>query len=90
METVYLIAGIACLHLVWAFFNTIGIRNAFFSKQSTAYLFLILNWITPIVGPVITHLKIRSSFSSKHSGLPISDQSGSRNLYTGSEGQNYD
>ena len=90
MNTVYLIAGLACLHLVWAFLNTIGIRNAFFSKQRNAYFFLILNWIIPIVGPLITHISIRSSFSSKHPGTPVNDQSGSNYIFTGSDGQGND
>ena len=90
MNTVYLLAGLICIHLVWAFLNTIGIRNAFFSKQSTAYLFFLLNWLIPILGPLVTHVSIRSSFSRKHAGSPVNDQSGSSHLFTGNEGQNGD
>jgi hypothetical protein len=90
VTTVYFIVGFTCLHLVLAFVNAIGIKRAFFKKQSSMTLCLIVNWLVPVVGPTITYFVVRSSFSNTSAGLPVSDQSGSNGLYTGAEGRSDD
>ena len=63
MTTVYIIAGITCLHLALAAINTVGIKGAFFVKTSTKPLCLAFNWLIPLVGPIATYFIVRDSFS---------------------------
>jgi len=90
VTTVYFIAGFICLHLILAFVNGIGIKRAFFKKQSSMSLCFVVNWLVPIVGPATVYFIVRSSFSNTSPGSPVKDQSGSNGLYTGAEGRGDD
>ncbi|WP_338520042.1 hypothetical protein [Alteromonas gracilis] len=86
MDLVYLLAGICCVHLAWAFFNTLAINNTLFIKKRSQVVTLLVNWFVPIIGPLGTVLILHSINPKSNRGNPVKDHSGSGNLYSGSEG----
>ena len=83
---VYLLAGIICVHLAWAFFNTLAVNSTLFINNYSRVITLLVNWIIPVGGPAITLLVLRSINPKVNSGNLVADGSGSSNLYSGNEG----
>ncbi|WDT87887.1 hypothetical protein [Alteromonas sp. 009811495] len=86
MDLVYLLAGICCIHLAWAFLNTLAVNNTLFIKKSSQVVTLLANWLVPIIGPLATLLILRLINPKSNNGNPVKDHSGSGNLYSGNEG----
>ena len=86
MDLVCLLAGICCIHLAWAFLNTLAVNNTLFIKKSSQVVTLLANWLVPIIGPLATLLILRLINPKSNSGNPVKDHSGSGNLYSGNEG----
>ena len=85
MSPVYIAAVLIGIHIVWAFLNTVAFKDILFVKSYSKFLLGLLNWLIPILGPIIVHLSIRSSFASGNKGNPVKDSTGSGNLYSGNE-----
>ncbi|GAC06456.1 MULTISPECIES: hypothetical protein [Alteromonadaceae] len=83
---VYLLAGIVCVHLAWAFFNTLAVNSTLFINNSSRAITLLVNWLIPIGGPAITLVVLRSINPKVKGRNPVADGSGSSNLYSGNEG----
>ena len=86
MTPVYIVAVLIGIHIVWAFLNMVAFKDTFFIRSHTKYLLGLLNWLVPLVGPVIVHFSIRSSFAAGNAVTPVKDSTGSNNLYSGNEG----
>ena len=86
MTPVYIVAVLIGIHIVWAFLNIVAFKDTFFIRSYTKYLLGLLNWLVPLIGPVVVHLCIKSSYAAGNAGSPVKDSTGGSNLYSGNEG----
>ncbi len=53
--------GIALISFLFALLNTSSITESFFFSKQKKFWMLLLNWLVPIIGPVLVYKMIQAS-----------------------------
>jgi uncharacterized membrane protein YgcG len=88
MNVMYIFLGIALVHFIWAFINTISIRECFFISKPKKIGMFILTWMIPLIGPVIVYKSLK--YASQHRRMSNGGSDSTSGYYSGSESSGTD
>jgi uncharacterized membrane protein YgcG len=88
MNVMYIFLGIALVHFIWAFINTISIHECFFISKPKKIGFLVLTWLMPVIGPFIVYKSLKYAGQRRSMSNGGSDSTGG--YYSGSESSGSD
>ena len=61
----YILIGLVVFHVGVACFNTIAVNESFFLSSGKKFLFHLINWFIPILGPAFIYDKFKSPLKYK-------------------------